>query len=438
MTEPITDRNIAGIDEAFPYKVCINLDRRPDRWQQMKLKFERQAIHSVKRFAALDGDDLTLPPGWLHTAGAYGCLLSHVEVVREARRRGVGSVLIFEDDALFDAQLQRKFKAYIEQLPADWDMLFFGALHKDEPVRVSDNLVRISKANSTYAYALKKTVFDAFIELNATAEDVLDNNSFILQERFNCYCFMPHLAWVETDYSNVQTRLEHHWYLRESLILFGREVDGLLSDTTIIFAHMGFEEAATENLSFLVNYYNEFFASLMSIVIVEQGARPRLKPESLPANCKHLFLRDEGPFNRERCFLEGIRISNPNGRFVVLSDSDIYLETLDFRANLRMCERYDCATGFNKIIALGRADSARLRDTSITRGIDVTKIPTQMNNVGPGYCRFLNRSAIQMLARGVEGVSDEAGSLLSLQALSRQQQLRVFQSPNHALHLHQG
>ncbi len=116
-------------------------------------------------------------------------------------------------------------------------MLYFGALHKDEPVRVSENIVRLTRSNSTYAYALRETVFDAFIELNGRAEDVLDNNSFLLQRRFNCYCFMPHLAWVETDYSDAQQRLERHWYLKESLVLFGPRVDGLLADTTLVLAH---------------------------------------------------------------------------------------------------------------------------------------------------------------------------------------------------------
>jgi glycosyl transferase family 25 len=437
MVEPTSNHAARRIDEAFPYKVCINLDRRPDRWREMQHKFKQHGIHSVKRFAALDGDDFDIPSSWTHSPGAYGCLQSHLDVVREARRLGAESVLIFEDDAAFDPELQEKFSARISQLPPGWDMLYFGALHKDEPTKVSDNIARISRANSTYAYAVRATVFDAFIELNAAAEDVLDNNSFILQEKFNCYCFMPHLAWVETDYSDVQARLEHHWYLRESLVLFGHQADSLLSDTTIIFAHRGQDEtgfAAAENLLFLVNYYNEFFESHIAMLIVEQGARPTIKTEKLPINCEYVFLQEDGSFNRERCFIEGIRSSKTNGGFLVLSDSDIYLETLDFRANLRMCEQYDCATGFSKIITLGREDSTRLRRTSITRGIDVTKTSSHVNDEREAYCCFFNRSAIRNLEGWKEDGLEKTGFLQLLQA---RQQLRVFQSPNHALRLHQ-
>ena len=68
-------------------------------------------------------------------------------------------------------------------------MLYFGALHKDEPIQVSEDIVHISAANSTYAYALRDTVFDDFIELNRRAETVSDNNSLVLQKNNECQCY---------------------------------------------------------------------------------------------------------------------------------------------------------------------------------------------------------------------------------------------------------
>lgn len=434
MTKAITSRLRGRIDDAFPYQICINLTRRPERWEQMQLKFARHGFQSVRRFSALDGDDLNIPANWRHTPGAYGCLRSHLQVVSEARRLGVPSALIFEDDVVFDPHLHTKFKSSIKQLPPDWDMLFFGALHKDEPIKISDNIARITKANSTYAYAVRHTVFDDFIELNRQTEEVLDNNSLVLQEQFNCYCFLPHLAWVETGYSDAQNRLERHWYLQESLVLFGSQVDRILSNTTIVFAHGGHTRGgrATDNIMYLVNYYNEFFSPYVAIVIVEQGVQPTLNSEILPTNCKYAFLRDEGPFDRKRCFETGISNSEPTRKFVILSDSDVYLEILDVRANLRMCEQYDCATGFSNIIDLTNDASLRLRNTNTTRGLDTTETVFEMDKERRSFCCFINREAIQISA-WEEGVSAKVTALLSLQV---NQQFRVFQSPNHALRLH--
>ncbi|HEV7682495.1 MAG TPA: glycosyltransferase family 25 protein [Pyrinomonadaceae bacterium] len=421
--------NNTAINERFPHKVCINLERRPERWQQMQRKFAQHGIHSVERFAAFDGNDLKLPENWLHTPGAYGCLQSHLEVVREARRLGSSSVLIFEDDVVFDDQLESKFAACIQELPHDWDMLFFGALHKDEPIRVSENIARITEANSTYACALKSTVFDAFIALNSNTGEVLDNNSLVLQKQFNCYCFMPHLAWVEPYHSDAQLRIVDHWYLRESLVLFSPEVDRLLSQTTLVFAHRNRSGDKSANLLFLVNYYHKFFSPHLAMVVVEQGTEATVDSAALPANCEYVFLRDDGAFNRERCFAAGIRHANPR-KFVILSDDDIYVETLDFRANLRLCERYDCVTGLSKVIDLNNESSLQLRDSGSAQGLDITN-NSSGNNARPGYFRFFNREALQLLDE------PNASSVINgaLEFELRSQQFRVFQSPNQALRL---
>jgi len=404
----------ALINQVFPNKVCINLDRRLERWRQMQQKFQQHGIYSVLRFAAIDGETATIPTNWHSTRGAYGCLLSHLEVVREARRLGLASILIFEDDVVFDDQFEKKFNDYIRQLPADWDMIFFGALHKDELLKVSDNIGRITQSNSTYACALRDTVFDAFIELNSKSNEVLDVNSLILQKQFNCYCFLPHLAWVEEAYSDAQQKSVHHWYLRESLVLFGPQVDRILRNTTIVFACQN-DERSAENLKCLAEYYDHYFSPYIAMVIVEQGREPTLNRKTFPVSCDYIFLRDDSGFNPQRCFSAGIKHSDPNTKYFILSNSDIYLETLDIRANLRMCERYDYVTGCKQIIDLSPAASERIRITKSTQGVEINWNGS-VNNAPPGYCQFLNHRAVQLLE-------------------SNPEQLRVFHSPNFALRL---
>lgn len=362
------------LNQLFPHKVCINLDRRPDRWQRMQTEFARHGIEDVRRSSAVDGSTVQLPANWNHTAGAYGCLQSHIAVVQEARRLDHKSVLIFEDDAVFDPELEAKFPSFAEQVPCDWDMLYFGALHKDEPIKIRDHVYRITNANSTFAYALKHTVYDAFLELNARAEHVLDVNAYALQERFNCYCFMPNLAWVQLEYSDVQNRLERHWYLEKSLVLFGSHVDRLLSETTIVLVQ---SDPTTKNLEFLERYYNEYFGTLVEIVVSQS-------------------------------FRTGILKSNPKNRFFILSDDDLYIETLDLRANLLMCEEYDGATGFNEAIDLTPEQAQLLRRTGITRGIDVSKSKPAKDV--QSQCRFMRRDSLEY-------------------------ETRLFQSPNHVLRL---
>ena len=216
------------VNEVFPHKACINLDRDLDSWGRLQAALTRHDIRGVRRVSAVDGSRLELPATWRHSAGAYGCLLSHLQVVRDARKRGLPSLLILEDDVVFDPSFSEKFPVFVRGLPADWDMVFLGALHREDPVPVAENVVRIRHAYSTYAYALRDSIFDAFIAANDGSPNQVDVNNGMLQSNHNCYGFAPNLAWVESRYSPVQERMADHWYLRESVVLLGSQMDRIL------------------------------------------------------------------------------------------------------------------------------------------------------------------------------------------------------------------
>ena len=309
------------INEVFPHKICINLDRRPERWEQMRAKFERCGVQGVERFAAVDGAQAIVPPNWTDSPGAYGCLRSHLAIVQEALRFGWPNVLIFEDDAALDPQLSEKFGPYFQQLPSDWEMLHFGANHMAEPVEVSENVVRITSANSTFAYALNRPVFDSFIELNTRALTAVDLNNRKLQTEHACYCFMPYLAWVEDLSSDVQVRQKYHWYLKESLVLHGTGMDQILKRTAVIIKHRDSDDV--QNLLFLQDFYQRHLP----------GTEVTVGRQAVSAD------RD----------------------FLIITDSNVFVEEWDIRGNLRMCERYDCATGFKSLINLTPEATRMLR-----------------------------------------------------------------------------
>ena len=307
------------INEAFPHKFCINLDRRPERWEQMRSKFERCGVAGVQRFAAVDGEQAIVPANWTDSPGAYGCLRSHLEIIDEARRRGWPNVLIFEDDAALDPDLGEKFTSYFQQVPSDWEMLHFGANHMAEPVEVSANVVRITSANSTFAYALNAAVFDSFIELNTRALTAVDLNNRTLQKEHGCYCFMPHLAWVEDLSSDVQVRQKYHWYLKESLVLHGTGMDQILGQTAVLLKDRG-------DVSFLKGFYEKY---LPGVEVIVDGAA-----------------------------------DDTDRSFLIFTDSDLFVEEWDIRGNLRMCERFDCATGFKSLVNLTPEATRMLRTSS--------------------------------------------------------------------------
>ena len=113
--------------KSFSYIVCINLDRRPERWERVQREFARHGINEVHRIAAVDGAVVDVPASWPYPRGALRLLAQSFASSPQGAEMRVANVLIFEDDVVLDARFQEKVAAGMAELPSDWDMVFLGA-----------------------------------------------------------------------------------------------------------------------------------------------------------------------------------------------------------------------------------------------------------------------------------------------------------------------
>jgi glycosyl transferase family 25 len=192
----------------FPHKFCINLNRRPDRWKRMVRRFEKHGIRDVVRFPAFDGRRLAVPESWALSPGAFGCLQSHLAIVKQARLLSYERVLIFEDDCILAADFQERFVRYAPQLPNEWDLLIFGDPRRSPPrrIRISRNVVRARSVWRTNAYALRSSIYEEFIALCEQGLHPVDGCSVRLQMAADGYCFTPRLAGQTLADSDIDTR----------------------------------------------------------------------------------------------------------------------------------------------------------------------------------------------------------------------------------------
>ncbi len=144
----------------FDAVYCINLDRRPDRWTEFLRRVpEDWPFKPVSRFPATDGQLCPKPAWWNESAGAWGCLRSHLRIIEDCLNSGFESVLIFEDDAVFNELFVRDLQKFLQNLPADWQMIYLGGQLLREgfrpPTRISDEVYRPYNINRTHAYAVR-------------------------------------------------------------------------------------------------------------------------------------------------------------------------------------------------------------------------------------------------------------------------------------------
>ena len=423
------------INDMFPHQVCINLDRRPERWKQSRQEFARHGIDLVRRFPALDGKALYVPSHWAFTPGAFGCLISHLEVVRDARERNLSTVLIFEDDVALAADFHEKFACCIGQVPSDWDMLYFGAFHDALPIPMSEYVHRVSRADGAFAYALNHTVFDKFIASNSAACVPVDVNNRLLQKEFNCYCFMPHLAWVQPVYSDTQERFANHWYLQESLVLPGSGAIPFVADSLLIIAYFNptRNSRIAKHLLRMVGIYSTRLQDL-TLIIIEQGIDATIDQKDLPKNCMYRFAKSDSAFNRGMCFNIAFQQTVTFKTVIGFMDGNVFLESRDIAGNIAMCEKYDCTTGYDRIFDLTEYDIENfMHDDQLKfKWFDPDSYPVTRRVDEFSGCCFFNRRAFQ--ASG--GWSEEQSPRLMLQRnVIDERRLSRFNSANNALRL---
>jgi len=150
-------------DGAGVRALCINLDRRPERWEAFKRNCPIRGVH---RFPAIDGRAVRPPAWWRQGGGAWGCMLSHVRILEQALSDGLdrcggrgGVLLVLEDDALFPPDFAERAARFIRALPDDWEQAYLGGQHRGlrvrQPQRVNDEVVRPFMVNRTQAYAVR-------------------------------------------------------------------------------------------------------------------------------------------------------------------------------------------------------------------------------------------------------------------------------------------
>jgi GR25 family glycosyltransferase involved in LPS biosynthesis len=410
----------------------MNLDRRPERWARMQARLAKHKIADVVRFSAVDGERLSIPPEWQGSAGAYGCLQSNLAIIKEATERRWPAVLILEDDVVFDDDLETKFPEFIAQTPADWDMIFFGCMHRREPVRVSENVLKLSYSTSTYAYAVRDTAYAAFAELHSVTRLPIDVNNRLLQERFNCYGFFPHLAWVESGHSDTHGRPNNPWWLKESLSLVGREMDRIQRRTLLVIPHRDRtpERLGVRNLFFAVNRYERLLQG-MTIAVVEQDQTLSLADDRAEYFWDYIPIRDGGPLNRGLCFNEAVRRFGADKEFYIFADRDI-LTGWEIKANLLKCLEYDFVSSFEHLIDLTEEDTNRLINLKQIDGSLYTARPRA--GICAEFCTF-TKTAFERVGGWDERCANNNDDNQSRKV---RDQLSVFESPGLAYRLFSG
>jgi hypothetical protein len=208
----------------FQRVVVINLARRPDRLARFfTLLRGNWPFASPRRFEAIEGSTLPMPPTWDKGPGAWGCLQSHRAALDSAIADKVSSLLVLEDDAFPVADLANKAESFLSRVPDDWDCLMFGAEHLRPPIPITQGVVQCVASIRCHAYAVRgdlMPMLSVFWQCNKT--DHCDLILSSLMRNYKAYAPDPLLIGQDRGISDITARNEPMRFLTSANPATGR------------------------------------------------------------------------------------------------------------------------------------------------------------------------------------------------------------------------
>lgn len=197
---------MVNLSKYFDRVYVINLDRRPDRYEAFKKEIAKYGIENVERFSAVDGTTIMANNIPL-LAGEIGVLESHLEIIKKCREDGVKNVLILEDDVYFSNEML-KLDEYMNNVPSDWDFIYFGGNHVygQPPKYINDKIVKLNFTVALQCVAINSSMFEIIEAILPKRKKQVDAYYAELHNRFNAYCFYPNMAKQTAGYSDIQNR----------------------------------------------------------------------------------------------------------------------------------------------------------------------------------------------------------------------------------------
>lgn len=206
-------------NDPFSSIIILNLDRRPDRWEQTRNELVLANVESFERLSAVDGLALSQQEidrfnvsaraarGRKVLPGQVGCALSHARVMSEIVSRNLSAVLVLEDDVTFVPNFLSRLEYAMSIISKDWELLFLGS--SGCIVDESDENLVVARARNcwtTHAYAIRSpNVARRILEAHETRLLPADTLLVELQKELRSYTCRPALVYQRVGPSDIAT-----------------------------------------------------------------------------------------------------------------------------------------------------------------------------------------------------------------------------------------
>lgn len=207
------------LTDLFDFSCCINLDRRPDRWEESTQEFSKWGLNNISRIPAIDAQTLptTYPDVYKkynstqhRSLGNLGLILTNLQILEYAKEQKFSQILIMEDDVCFTPEVNN-IESLMSYVPNDWDMLYVGGNHnyhdkhrRAQPIPVNDHVIKCQHTFTTHCYAVKSHMYDVLVSKLSKLGGPIDVIYTDIQKEYNVYSIHPSVAKQREGFSDIE------------------------------------------------------------------------------------------------------------------------------------------------------------------------------------------------------------------------------------------
>lgn len=106
--------------------------------------------------------------------------------IKEAKKRNLECIAIFEDDILFTDTFKKDFQIYLKELPDNWHILYLGGSFGRMPTYYDKFFTKQNYTWGAFAYVIHKRAYENLIDLLSKANNIVDAMYIEYQKKYIC------------------------------------------------------------------------------------------------------------------------------------------------------------------------------------------------------------------------------------------------------------
>lgn len=191
----------------------INLKKRTDRLEHIQNELNKINCKDYQIVSAINGDELNR--SLFISQGAFGLVHTYFKIYELIKNNPPEEIILIEDDCVFSEDFCIYLNDFINEVPDDWRILYFGGNHNHlamvpPPKRISNNVSKVHHTYSAHCVVIKTEIFFELIEILKTLRYPTDVGLSFLQKKYPCYTTPKKITWQVPTYSDIENKLVNY------------------------------------------------------------------------------------------------------------------------------------------------------------------------------------------------------------------------------------